>query len=242
MNTLFCSKSKKYFSFSPHEHVDTWEISLQIKGNINVTIGDNQYHIKKNDVKIIPPGITHSGYSNEPCTDIFLEANSLDFSDIIITHDYDGNILKLFEILNKVMAEKEKNYEAIANTITSAICECIKKYQNTSFKHPFTVSFKNTLYDNITNSNFIIAEEIKKIGFNADYFRRCFKEDFGKTPLEYLTSLRVDLAKKLLRQMAFQGIENISLQCGYKDIYYFSKTFKKHTGLSPSEYRKKNLL
>lgn len=240
MNTLYCSKSKKIFSFHTHLHVGKWEISLQIKGNMYVTIGDNQYHIGKNDVRVIPPGINHSGYSSEPCTDIFLEANSLDFSDIVIIHDYDGNILKLFEILNKVMTEKEKNYEAIADTVTDAICEYIKKYQDIRVKYDFTASFKNTLYDNISNSNFNISKEIHKIGFNTDYFRRCFKEDFEKTPLEYLINLRIDLAKKLLKQMSFQGIENIAHQCGYKDTYYFSKTFKKHTGISPSRYRKKN--
>ena len=138
------------------------------------------------------------------------------------------------------MTEKEKNYEAIADTIAEAICEYIKKYQDTKFKYNFTVNFKNILYDNIANLDFSISQEIKKIGFNSDYFRRCFKEDFGKTPLEYLTDLRNDLAKKLLKQMSFQGIENIALQCGYKDIYYFSKAFKKHTGIFPSAYRKKN--
>lgn len=240
MNTLYCSNPKKYLSFPSHKHVGTWEISLQTKGNIDVTIGNNIYHTIKNDIRVIPPGISHSGYSSEPCADIFLEANSLDFSDIIITHDYDGNILKLFEILNKVMAEKEKNYEAIADTITNAICEYIKKYQDTRFNYSFTVNFKNTLYDNISNLDFNISREIRKIGFNIDYFRRCFKEDFDKTPLEYLTDLRIDHAKKLLKQMSFQGIENVALQCGFKDIYYFSKAFKKHTGVSPSEYRKNN--
>ncbi len=242
MNTLSCSKSKEYFSFFSHKHVDTWEISLQLKGNIDITIGDKQYHIRENDIRVVPPGLDHSGCSSDPCTDIFIQTRSLDFSDIIITHDYDGNILKLFEMLNKVMTEKEKNYEAIADTITEVICEYIKKYQDTKFKYSFTVRFKNILYDNIANPDFSISEEIKKIGFNSDYFRKCFKEDFGKTPLEYITGLRNDLAKKLLKQISFQGIENVALQCGYKDIYYFSKAFKKHTGMSPSEYRKKNFV
>lgn len=240
MNTLYCSKPKKYLSFPPHKHVDMWEISLQIKGDMEITIGNDKYHIKKNDIRVIPPGISHSGYSSEYCTDIFLQANFLDFSDIIITHDYDGNILKLFDILNKVMTEKEKNYESIADNITNTIGEYIKKYQDTKFKYSFTISFKNTLYDNISNSDFDISEEVNKIGFNTDYFRRCFKEDFGKTPLEYLTELRLSLAKKLLLQMSFQGVENVAVQCGYKDIYYFSKAFKKYVGISPSEYRKKN--
>ena len=144
-------------------------------------------------------------------------------------------------MLNKVMTEKENNYEAIAHSITNAICEYIKKYQKTDFKYDFTVNFKNTLYDNISNPDFNISDEIKKLGYTYDYFRRCFKEDFNKTPLEYLTELRIELAKKLLKQTAFQGVENVALQCGFKDIFYFSKAFKKHTGVSPNAYRKKSV-
>ncbi|MBR5518219.1 MAG: AraC family transcriptional regulator [Clostridia bacterium] len=239
MNIINCIKSRKMLSFPPHKHNDTWEISIQIQGNIDVTIDDNKYHIQKNDIRVIPPGFSHFGISNELCTDIFLEASHLDFPDIVITHDYNGDILTLFEMLNKVMTEKENNYEAIAHSITNAICEYIKKYQKTDFKYDFTVNFKNTLYDNISNPDFNISDEIKKLGYTYDYFRRCFKEDFNKTPLEYLTELRIELGKKLLKQTAFQGVENVALQCGFKDIFYFSKAFKKHTGVSPNAYRKK---
>lgn len=238
MNTIYCSKAKKYFTFPPHEHHDMWEISLQIKGDMEITIGNDKYHIKKNDIRVIPPGVSHSGCSSEYCTDIFLHANFLDFLDIVITHDYDGNILKLFDMLNKIITEKERNYEALADNITNTIVEYIKKYQDAKFKYSFTVGFKNSLYDNISNADFNISDKINKIGYNADYFRRCFKKDFGKTPLEYLTELRINLAKKLLLQTSFQSVENVAVQCGYKDIYYFSKAFKKYVGISPMKYRK----
>lgn len=238
MGTVECNKSKEYYSFSSHVHHDMWEISLQIKGNIEILIDDEKYNFKEGDIRIIPPGRKHSGYSSEPCTDIFLYAEHLDFSDIVITHDYDGNIEKLFEIQCRILAEKEKNYQKIADSVTEAISEYIKKYTDTSFKYPFTCDFKNLLYDNVSNPDFNIADEILKIGFNVDYFRRCFKEDFGKTPLEHLTQLRIELAKKMLLQNPIHSIEKIALLCGYKDIYYFSKVFKKHTGLSPDKYRK----
>lgn len=240
MNTRYCNKSKKYRSFAAHKHSDAWEISLQTEGEMVVTIGGDPYVVQQNDIRVVPPGLTHSGQSTGLCADIFLVADYLDFSDIVITHDYDGNILKLMEILNKVTTERENNYEAIADTITEAICAYIKRYRGGGYKHGFTVDFKNILYENISNPDFDMAKEIGKVGFNADYFRKCFKEDFKKTPLEYLTTLRMNQAKKLLRQIPLQGVESIATQCGFKDIYYFSKAFKKNVGLSPSEYRKRS--
>ncbi len=240
MNTRYCNQSKTYRSFDAHHHPDSWEISLQIQGKMVVTIGENQYHIGENDIRVVPPGLSHSGCSEEDCADIFLVVKNLDFSDVIITHDYDGNIRKLMEILNKVTTEREKNYELIADTLTDAISEYIKRYQGGGYKYEFTVDFKNRLFENIGNPDFEIAKEIKKIGFNADYFRKCFRTDFKKSPLEYLMSLRMNLAKKLLRQIPFQGIESIANQCGFRDIYYFSKAFKKQIGCSPSHYRREH--
>ena len=101
MNTQYCNQSEKYRSFKAHHHSDSWEISLQIQGEMVVTIGENQYNVGENDIRVVPPGLSHSGRSEEDCADIFLVAKNLDFSDVLITHDYDGNIRKLMEILNK---------------------------------------------------------------------------------------------------------------------------------------------
>ena len=240
MNTTECIKSEKLSSFNLHDHIDHWEISLQLSGNMEVCIGDKKIDMYPGMVRVIPPGIEHSGGSEDLCIDIFLQANNLDFSDIVITTDYDGSIQRLFDMLNKVMTEKEDNYALIADALTEAICQYIKKNAKSQYSHGFISDFKNLLYDNISNADFSISEEIKKTGFNRDYFRRCFKEDLHKTPLEYLTDLRIYTAKKLLTQLTFQSVEMVAVQCGYRDIYYFSKAFKKITGMSPSEYRKQN--
>ena len=98
---------------------------------------------------------------------------------------------------------------------------------------------KNLIYENIGSADFNITEEIQSLGFNVDYFRRCFKEDLGCTPHEYLTGLRMDKAKKLLTQRSFKSVENVSSLCGFSDSFYFSKSFKQHTGYSPREYKKR---
>ena len=84
--------------------------------------------------------------------------------------------------------------------------------------------------------------DFKKIArdnhFSYDYFRRCFKKEFGKSPLEYLTFLRIAKAEELLVQDDFSGVENVAELCGFNDSFYFSTCFKKHVGISPLSYRK----
>lgn len=68
-------------------------------------------------------------------------------------------------------------------------------------------------------------------------FRRCT----GKTPLEYLISIRMARGKQLLRNTTLP-IGEIARQCGFDNVYYFSNAFKHVTGVSPSAYRKAAVL
>lgn len=76
-------------------------------------------------------------------------------------------------------------------------------------------------------------------GISEGHFRRIFKEVYGVSPVQHLTLLRIKEAKELLK---YEGMstKKISESLGFKDVYYFYKTFKIHTGLTPTEY--KNML
>lgn len=67
---------------------------------------------------------------------------------------------------------------------------------------------------------------------------RRFEQATGNTPLEYLQRLRIENAKKLL-ETKHDGIEQIGMKCGYEDMSFFRKVFKRHVGMTPSEYKNK---
>lgn len=69
-------------------------------------------------------------------------------------------------------------------------------------------------------------------------FMRRFKLATEQTPLAYLQGLRIEAAKKRL-EVSADSVERIVCQVGYDDLSSFTRLFKKHTGLSPSQYGKK---
>ncbi len=77
-----------------------------------------------------------------------------------------------------------------------------------------------------------------RIGMSPRNFIRRFKDATGRTPLAYLQSLRVATAKRLLEN-GRDTIQEVSAAVGYDDVMFFRSLFRRHTGLSPSEYRQR---
>ena len=95
---------------------------------------------------------------------------------------------------------------------------------------------KEYIESNYMNS--ITLEDVGAyIGFNPSYFSSLFKKETGSSFVEYLSKIRIDKAKDLLRESDLR-IQDICLMVGYNDVKYFSKLFIKYTGLKPKDYRK----
>jgi len=80
------------------------------------------------------------------------------------------------------------------------------------------------------------AELAKLVKMNKYCFIRSFKAKTSKTPYEYLLDLKIEKAKKML-QANNCSITEISMLCGFSSHSHFTSTFKKRTGISPTEYK-----
>jgi two-component system, response regulator YesN len=92
------------------------------------------------------------------------------------------------------------------------------------------------------NNNYkrdIMLEEVANyINISSFYFSKIFKEYTGKNYIDYITDLRIEIAKEKLRQGG-TSIKEICYEVGYNDPNYFSRVFKKSEGLSPTDYKVK---
>lgn len=74
-------------------------------------------------------------------------------------------------------------------------------------------------------------------GISTVYFRKTFGAVYGSSPIRYLHELRINKAKAILSG-DYGSIGQIAESVGYNSVYHFSKMFKTHTGMSPSQYAK----
>lgn len=84
-------------------------------------------------------------------------------------------------------------------------------------------------------SAFSLSELADLCGMSLTSFRREFRRTFGKTPLAYRDALRIDYAKELLLG-GYYTLAEIAERCGYSDVGYFIRIFRREVGVTPRGY------
>ena len=92
--------------------------------------------------------------------------------------------------------------------------------------------------ENNFSKDISLDEISQELNLSSYYFSKLFKEEKGEGFVEYLNSRRITEAKELMKNPE-KSIKEISNECGYADPNYFSRIFKKYTGMTPTEYRDK---
>lgn len=91
------------------------------------------------------------------------------------------------------------------------------------------------IHEHLTDK-ILIDELCRKAYMSRNHFFRWFKEQFGVTPLDYINQERIKLAKQLLADRQ-KKITTVSLLCGFTDVNYFVRIFKKTEGITPGAYQ-----
>ena len=81
-----------------------------------------------------------------------------------------------------------------------------------------------------------VDELASRCGITPVYFRKIFKSVYGTSPLKYMNSLKMNRARELIESGVY-SVSDAALLCGFTDIAYFSREFKKAFGSSPTVYK-----
>lgn len=95
-----------------------------------------------------------------------------------------------------------------------------------------------SLLENNVYSTLTINDVCKKAAYGRAYLFRVFKEKTGKTIMEYYLNLKIEKAKQLLRENEL-SVKEISELLSFNEPNYFTKTFKRITGLTPTAYKRR---
>lgn len=247
--------------YEAHHH-SAAEIIYCVENLYPVMTENTRFNLNSGDILLIPPDMLHSIHGGEGIRFIYL----IDLSPIKSFMDYnliETVIMKplfLSEKNSSVLYHKVREYlESINDTYfkTRSMWEInifsdllrmyaeVGKYnfgrqanlredENTMVYYE---KFANLLkyIDSHLDEELSLEWAADKTGFSKYYFLRLFKEYTGMTYYDHLSHKRIQAAQRLLSTN--ESITNIAIRTGFNNLTSFSRSFKKLTGISPSQYR-----
>ncbi len=157
----------------------------------------------------------HIAYMNGGMTYHFDSPRNEYLTSIMNFEDYD----KLGKWFVEKIGEAARNVSTKQDEQSSSLISKAKNYIDTHF------------HDDLS-----LDDVSRAVDISPYYFSKLFKEETGVNFIEYLTSVRIQEAKRLLLD-GERSIKDICIEIGYQDPNYFSRIFKKHTGVTPTEFK-----
>lgn len=115
-------------------------------------------------------------------------------------------------------------------------CLLVKNHNMTQYSQP--VQSVILQIDSDIAGDLSLQAHARRIGVNASYLSALFKKETGMTLTDYVNHKRIDFAIYLLNASDLQ-IQTVAQNCGIPDVNYFTRTFKRIIGITPSQYRRR---
>ena len=221
-------------------------------GAIRYDLDGTVFEARAGQVLRLPKGIPYSGLKlddeelNYYCID-FLTARDGEYNALPLPFSFtptDGaEVLRRFSELEALWSEPKAAYIIkCKRDILELIAYLIRDGASADYgRGGRSIEICDYLKRNMGDPYLSVKSAALHFHMSETHLRRVFRAEMGVSPVEYLIGERLRRAKELLISDRDKQLSEIGEECGYSSLYYFSASFKKTVGISPSEYRLKGI-
>lgn len=253
---LFVSSAKYGGDWHSTAHAHPYsELFYIVSGDGQFRIENSFYSVKANQLVVVNPNVLHTevSYEAHPMEYIVLGIEGLELAVTsdqtnhyqILDYQRSGEVLTCLRNILRETQDAQPGYEAICQAYMEILilrlmrsasfivcvppppanhqCAAIRHYIDTHYKEPLSL-------DDLARETHV----------NKFYLAHIFKEKYGVPPINYMISRRIEESRYLLRETNM-SMSQIARVLGFSSASYFSQSFRRSEGISPIEYRKKQV-
>lgn len=257
------TKRHRRYEMMPHWHSE-YEIIKILKGELHLNLNGTEYHLEEGEMALIQDGIIHSAVPYDCHYQCFLFDIRVLLKDDSIVNEGIYQIINFEKHIQIIYTDQDKELSKSASNLFKFMND---KKQGYHFKvlgelyYFFGVIFEKEYFSDInliSNSEQKKLKQLKQVlaymeknystdvsldhlansaNMNKQYFCKFFKDTTNMTPFEFLNNLRIESACDKIA-LSNMNMTEIAFECGFNDLSYFIKVFKKFKHLTPNQYAK----
>jgi AraC-like DNA-binding protein len=251
---LYESKHRESYVVNVHHH-SNYQILYAIEGEGFIQLDGTKHAIEQECAAVIFPLTDHAVSSESHLTLLVMEfeaalmqdafasrwkEDAIHHSSLLRLNSVSGNELRL--LLRKLLFEQKQEDSLSQWSMQIHLLEVLLLLARAKQSSQFTdanglrAERIRSYIDSHYFEPLMPAELALKLGISSRHAAHIFKEQYQLTLLQYLTEVRMGIAKKLLAE-SDKDIVSISFEVGYESLPTFYRTFKNYVKLSPNKYR-----
>ena len=210
-------------------------LAYRIRGTAQISWAEGSCTVGTNDVLYLPQNLGYTAtYTDTEMLVIHFVTAASDRTTEVYGLEDGGQIYKQFLRAHALWQNKEPGYQVyVMSQLYGILGTLLENQTKTILPAHFlqAISYINANY----KSNISIDSVCAASGIGATVFRQLFKKHYNRTPVAYITELRLEHARN--RIAGGVPIEQAAAESGFSDSKYFARTVKKRFGCTPREWR-----
>lgn len=232
--------------YVPNQNHMYYELVYYVSGTGNTTINNQNFDYSPGTFTLISPKTIHNEAALTPSRVSFIgfnyDSEPFEKQNCLFNDTEEHTI---FNLMKEISSETEKRKRFYQNKINLLVEELIIELHR-MMNNDETESTEGDEFESIVkhmNLNFQNDFDYEMLaslcGYSYDWFRHKFKSYTGMSPKQYVINMRINYAKKMLKETD-KKISAIAAECCFQTASQFIQKFRETTGITPNDYRQRS--
>ena len=218
--------------------LDFYSLTFVLSGSANYIINGKEYRPSAGNVVFVKPGETRKAWTEGMyCTAIdfhLRDGEDIDLGPVTWRTDFD-RFSNLFQEIKYEWLQKKEGYQLKCQALFALVLHQLLYTEDSCKRNRHVETLKRYILEHYCE-DLPMKKLADYVGLNPVYCGALFKKKEGRTIADFINQVRINKAADLL-QTGEYNVGEVAERVGFRDICFFSNSFKRYTGIAPKKFK-----